>query len=62
MFVAMERFLSNVVEEHGQHPGLTSNDGSNWYPQACKFLILITISIFLYIRMRKAQLKKQYNV
>ena len=37
MFVA-ERFISDVVEEHGKHP--ISTDGGSWYPQACKFLKL----------------------
>ena len=37
MFVA-ERFLSNVVNEYGQHP--VSTDGGTWYPQACQFLKL----------------------
>ena len=39
MFVAVaERFLSNVVDEYGIHPVLTS-DGGTWYPpQACRFL------------------------
>ncbi len=35
MFVA-ERFLSDIVDKHGQHP--VSTDGSTWYPQACRFL------------------------
>jgi putative transposase len=35
MFVA-ERFLSNLLEEYGNHP--ISTDGGTWYPQACKFL------------------------
>ena len=30
-----ERFLSNLLEEHGQHP--VSTDGGTWYPQACRF-------------------------
>ncbi len=37
MFVA-ERFISNVVEEHGEYP--VSTDGGTWYPQACRFLKL----------------------
>lgn len=37
MFVA-ERFLSDIVNEFGQHP--VSTDGGTWYPQACKFLKL----------------------
>jgi len=38
MFVAKERFISDVVEEHGKHP--ISTDGGSWYPQVCKFLKL----------------------
>ena len=38
MFVAKERFISDVVEEHGKHP--ISTDGGSWYPQACRFLKL----------------------
>ena len=37
MFVA-ERFLSDIVDKHGQHP--VSTDGGTWYPQACRFLKL----------------------
>ena len=38
MFVA-ERFMSEVVDEHGKHPVFTN--GGTWYPpQACKFLKL----------------------
>ncbi len=37
MFVA-ERFLSDIVKKHGQHP--VSTDGGTWYPQACQFLKL----------------------
>ena len=33
-----ERFLSNLLEEHGEHP--VSTDGGTWYPQACRFLKL----------------------
>ena len=40
MFVASERFLSNVIKEYGKHP--VSTDGGAWYPpQACKFLKLV---------------------
>ena len=35
MFVA-ERFLSDILEEHGERP--VSTDGGTWYPQACRFL------------------------
>jgi putative transposase len=37
MFVAIERFISDVVDEHGKHPVSTDGDGT-LYPQACKFL------------------------
>ncbi len=30
VFVAIERFISDVVEEHGKHP--VSTDGGTWYP------------------------------
>jgi putative transposase len=40
MFVAIERFLSDIVYEYGQHP-VSTDDGGTWYPpQACKFLKL----------------------
>ena len=39
MFVAIERFLSNVIKEYGKHP--VSTDGGTWYPQACRFLKLV---------------------
>jgi putative transposase len=35
MFVA-ERFLSDIVRDHGKHP--VSTDGGTWYPMACRFL------------------------
>jgi putative transposase len=38
MFVVIERFISDDVEEHGEHPVFT--DGGTWYPQACQFLKL----------------------
>ena len=38
MFVA-ELFISNVVEEHGEHL-VSTKDGGTWYPQACRFLKL----------------------
>ncbi len=40
MFVAIERFLSDIVNEFGQHPVSTADGGGTWYPQACKFLKL----------------------
>ena len=36
MFVA-ERFISDVIKNHGKHP--VSTDGGTWYPQACRFKI-----------------------
>ncbi len=52
MFVA-ERLLSNIVEEYGEHP--VSTDGGTWYPlQTCKFLKLGHHIHFLYIRLKKA--------
>ncbi len=40
MFVVPERFLSDVVEEYGEHP-VSKDDGGTWYPsQASKFLKL----------------------
>ncbi len=49
MFVA-ERFISDVVEEHGEHP-VSTKDGGTWYPQACRFLKLTHHIHFLYIRI-----------
>ena len=41
MFVAIERFLSDIIREYGNHPVLT-DDGGTWYPpQACRFLKLV---------------------
>ena len=31
-----ERFISSLVQIHGNHP--VSTDGGTWYPQACRFL------------------------
>ncbi len=40
MFVAIERFLSRVLDKYGLHQ-VSSDDGGTWYlPQACKFLKL----------------------
>ncbi|MER5175840.1 MAG: hypothetical protein ABJB73_08720 [Candidatus Nitrosocosmicus sp.] len=50
--------MSNVVEEHGQHPGLTSNDGSNWYLQACKFLKIDHHIHFFVYKNEKSPIKK----
>jgi putative transposase len=36
-YVCAQRFISEVVDEHGKHP--VSTDGGTWYPpQACTFL------------------------
>ncbi|MDR4492326.1 MAG: DDE-type integrase/transposase/recombinase [Candidatus Nitrosocosmicus sp.] len=37
MFVA-ERFLSEIVRDHGKHP--VSTDGGTWFPMTCRFLKL----------------------
>ena len=60
MFVAIERFISDVVEEHGEHP--VSTDGGTWYPQSCKFLKLTHHIHFLYTRMRKVSLKELCSI
>ena len=36
--VAIEHFLTDIVDEYGEHP--VSTDGGTWYPQACQFLKL----------------------
>ncbi len=48
MFVAIERFISDVVEEHGEHPVSTEMEAR--YPQqACRFLKLTHhIHFFVY--------------
>jgi putative transposase len=33
-----ERFISSLVQIHGEHP--VSTDGGTWYPMACRFLNL----------------------
>ena len=38
MLVA-ERFLSDIVKIHGNHP-VSTDGGVTWYPQACRFLKL----------------------
>src|SRR6478752_5146402 len=39
MFVASRGFLYNITKDYGKHP--VSTDGGTWYPpQACKFLKL----------------------
>ncbi len=42
MFVAIERFLSEMVKEYDKHPIVSTDDGGGtWYPlQACRFLEL----------------------
>jgi putative transposase len=39
MFVAHERFLSDIVNEFGQHH-VSTDGGGTWCPQSCKFLKL----------------------
>ncbi len=57
MFVASERFLSNVIKEYGKHP--VSTDGGAWYPpQACRFLKLVYHHSF-FLSRKKALLKEQ---
>jgi putative transposase len=36
MFVVIEQFISDVVDEYGEHP--VSTAGGTWYSQACRFL------------------------
>ena len=51
-------FLPDVVEEYGGHP--VSTDGGTWYPpQACKFLKL---EYCIHIYLRKALSKEQCNI
>ncbi len=40
MFVAIERFMPNIIDEYGEHPVSIADDGGTWYPpqQACQFL------------------------
>lgn len=43
MFVVAERFMSNIIDEYGEHPFSTADDGGGtWHPpqQACQFLKL----------------------
>ncbi len=40
MFVVAERFIADLINIHGKHPIVSTNDGGTWYPQACKFLKL----------------------
>jgi putative transposase len=49
MLVA-ERFLKALVIEYGKHP--LSTDGGTWYPQACRFLNIESISHSLIIYER----------
>ena len=42
LFVAIERFLSEVVKKYGLNSVLSSDGGVTWYPpQACRFLKLV---------------------
>ncbi len=42
MFVAIERFLFEMVKEYDKHPIVSTDDGGGtWHPlQACRFLEL----------------------
>ena len=42
MFISNERFLSSIVEDYGKH--LVSSDGGTWYPQACRFSKISSIT------------------
>ncbi len=55
MFVVVELFIPEIVDEHGKHPVSTELDDACLVPlQACKFLKLKHQIILLYIRMIKA--------
>ena len=43
MFVAIEQFMPNIIDEYGEHPVSIADDGGTWYPpqQACQFLKLL---------------------
>ncbi len=45
MFVT-EHFLSDIVDEHDQHP--VSTDGGIWYTQACLYLRLLNLFVNLH--------------
>ncbi len=40
MFVAIEHFLSEIVDKYGHQYPVSTDDGGTWYLQACKFLKL----------------------
>ena len=61
MFVAIESFLSTVIDEYGKRFIPTENCGT-WYSQSCKFFKLDIIYIFLYTKMRNALLREQCSV
>ena len=59
MFVA-ERFMSRLIKAHGNHPVSTS-DGGTWYPhQACKFLNLHH-HLHILLTRKASSLKGQCN-
>ncbi|MER5175752.1 MAG: hypothetical protein ABJB76_11725 [Candidatus Nitrosocosmicus sp.] len=48
MFVAPERFLSDVIKKYGEHP-VSTDGGGTWYLQDCRFLKLVHhIHFFVY--------------
>jgi len=48
MFVAIEKFIAWLIKSCDKHPSV-STDGGTWYPsQACKFLKLPHRSFFVY--------------
>lgn len=58
MFVAIERFLSRVLDKYGLHQ-VSSDDGGNWYlPQACKFLKL---NHHLHFSLEKSMIERTNN-
>ncbi len=57
MFVVAEQFISNIVDEYGEHPVSTKDDGGIWYPpqQAYQFLKL---SHHIHSHLKKVSLLK----
>jgi transposase-like protein len=53
MFVAIEKFIAWLIKSYDKHPSV-STDGGTWYSsQACKFLKLPHQVHFLYTSLRK---------
>ena len=57
MFVAHERFLSNVVRDYREHP--VSTDGGTWYPQVCRFL---KINHHLHSSLEKSIIERKFSI